>query len=594
MPVTRSIIVSLCVMATLAVAVSTAAAQAITEFNIPTANSKPGLIVTGSDGNLWFTETNTNKIGRITTGGQITEFSTGLTANAGPAGIVAGPDGNLWFTENTVGKIGVITTSGTITEYALPAGSNSQPLDITLGHDGNLWFVEQNANNIGMITTSGTVTEYTIPTSGSQPLSIRVGGNGVLWFAEAAGNKIGMITYAGAITEYANPDSSASLRFVAEGGDGNIYFTEANVDMVGSIIATNGGSNLLGTYNGEFSPPTNNGPGLGYIGQGPDGGVWFIENKANNIGRISLASTGSGTPIITEYPIPTANSTPTAVASGPDGNLWFTQQGSNQIGKLVPPVTTSPMLGAVLPSSRSVQVGGNVATAFATMINNGSTALTKCGIKSLTNFSSAFSFQTTDPTTNALTGTVNTTVGLNAGQSQSFLVAFTPNGPNVPTNVVLSFVCKGVDPAQPYVGLNTFLVSNSATPVPDIVALSATTMSDGIVHIPSISGSGAFAVATVNVGASATSIVATANTGVVTLPLNLSICQTNPSTGQCLSGPGSSAVASINANATQTFSIFATATGAITFSPAINRVFVQFADSNGVVRGSTSVAVRTP
>jgi len=36
----------------------------------------------------------------------VTEFSTGIDPSAGPAGITVGPDGNLWFTESTADKIG--------------------------------------------------------------------------------------------------------------------------------------------------------------------------------------------------------------------------------------------------------------------------------------------------------------------------------------------------------------------------------------------------------------------------------------------------------------------------------------------------------
>jgi virginiamycin B lyase len=40
-------------------------AGAITEFTIPTASSSPEGIVSGPDGNLWYTEHGGNKIGRI-------------------------------------------------------------------------------------------------------------------------------------------------------------------------------------------------------------------------------------------------------------------------------------------------------------------------------------------------------------------------------------------------------------------------------------------------------------------------------------------------------------------------------------------------
>src|SRR5436305_1635398 len=77
-----------------------APAVTINEF---TAGLSPGSfptdIAAGPDGNLWFTEQNGNRIGRITPGGTITEFAVGLSPGGVPIGITAGPDGNLWFTE---------------------------------------------------------------------------------------------------------------------------------------------------------------------------------------------------------------------------------------------------------------------------------------------------------------------------------------------------------------------------------------------------------------------------------------------------------------------------------------------------------------
>jgi len=49
-----------------------------------------------------------NKIGRVTTAGSFTEYAI-PTRGSGAAGIAAGPDGNLWFTEAMSNKIGRIT-----------------------------------------------------------------------------------------------------------------------------------------------------------------------------------------------------------------------------------------------------------------------------------------------------------------------------------------------------------------------------------------------------------------------------------------------------------------------------------------------------
>jgi len=36
--------------------------------------------------------------------------------------------------------------------------------------------------------------------------------------------------------------------------------------------------------------------------------------------------------VLTEFPIPTANSFPFCITTGPDGNLWFTESEPPQIG----------------------------------------------------------------------------------------------------------------------------------------------------------------------------------------------------------------------------------------------------------------------
>lgn len=251
----------------------------------------------------------------------------------------------------------------------------------------------------------------------------------------------------------------------------------------------------------------------------------------------------------------------------------------------------SSLVSAILPASRSVQLG-NAATAFATIINTASTTAPSCSIAPLGNVPVNFTYQTTNPTTNALTGTANTPIDIAAGAAQSFVVALAPTAALDPATVAFSFACGGASFAQPQTGVNTLLLSSSLTPVPDIVALAATASNDGILHIPGAAGAGAFAVASVDVGA-ASAITVSANSGGVTLPLALNLCQTNPTTGQCLAPPAPSTTTTISSGATPTFAIFGTASGAILFDPANNRIFVQFADPNGVVRGSTSVAVRT-
>jgi RHS repeat-associated protein len=295
-----------------------------TEYPLPTSGAIPEEITTGPDGNLWFGETTSNKIGRITTAGAITEFPI-PTSGGYPEDITAGPDGNLWFTEYRGNKIGRITAAGVFTEFPVPT-SNSFPFGITAGPDGNLWFTERFANQIAKITPVGVITELPVPTSGSQPTFITTGPDGSLWFSEGVGNKIGRITTGGVITEFPLPASGSEPDKITTGPDGNLWFTEASGNRIGRITT----AGLIT----EFLIPTSGSQPRG-IAPGPDGNLWFAENATDKIGRITT------TGVITEF---ATGLTPGSVEiiTGPDGNLWFTVEVGNGIVKASLGVFPSP------------------------------------------------------------------------------------------------------------------------------------------------------------------------------------------------------------------------------------------------------------
>jgi hypothetical protein len=247
------------------------------------------------------------------------------------------------------------------------------------------------------------------------------------------------------------------------------------------------------------------------------------------------------------------------------------------------------LVAAVLPSSRSVQVNAT-ATALGTVINTGQLSATACRITPLTSIPAVFHFQATDSRQHG--GPIDKPVDIPPGAPQDFVFSFTPTQAFEPTDVQLTFDCADSNPAAVTTGLNTLLLSASVTAVPDIVALAATMANDGIVNIPGANGTGAFAVATANVGSSG-GITASADTGAATLPVAVSLCQTDPGTGACLAAPSSTVSATIDAGATPTFGVFVTGGGTVPFDPAQNRVFVRFKDAGAVIRGATSVAVRT-
>lgn len=258
------------------------------------------------------------------------------------------------------------------------------------------------------------------------------------------------------------------------------------------------------------------------------------------------------------------------------------------LGLLAGPVAAgtaeAQLVAAVLPSSRSVQVG-TPATAFAAIINAGEATATACSVALASAIPATLGYQTTDALTNAPTGDPDTPVDIPGGQAQSFVLSLTPTAPIAPTDVAFTFDCTNTTPATVQPGINTLTLSASADPVPDIVALAATAGPPGVLVV---ANTGAFAVATINLGA-AGEVTVTPDIGAGALPLTLTICETEPGTGLCKAAPTPDVALPIGANATPTFGVFGAATADVPANPATNRVHVRFKQA-GVPRGATSVA----
>lgn len=288
--------------------------------------SDPEAITAGTDGNLWCTDGDkigkispkTGKMIEYNLPDTTVTSKTTVTSSddegsmwlLGADGvfyntIISGPDGNLWFTGDGIGKIS--PQNGKVTRYDIPT-ANANPVDIAVGADGNLWFTE-NHGKIGEIASkTGKVTEYPVPNPIAYLGTITAGPDGNLWFTEIMANKIGKISpYTGNVTEYNIPTFDGYPGGITAGPDGNVWFTKGyNIDKI---------SPATGVIT-EYSIPS--APALGPITVGPDGNLWFITGIG--IGKISPA-TGVITNLysISDEKYYTCNS----ITAGPDGNIWF-------------------------------------------------------------------------------------------------------------------------------------------------------------------------------------------------------------------------------------------------------------------------------
>jgi virginiamycin B lyase len=182
-------------------------------------------LAAGADGNVWATVPGKGKkdsgaIARITPAGQVTEF-TGLSGD--PQDIAIGWDGALWFTEPDADRIGRITPGGQISEF----GVASQPTALTAAFDGAVWFTAKHA--IGRIALDGTVSSVKV--RNPQPGAIALGPDGALWFAR--GNGIGRVTTLGVVSEVSTPSQRPTA--LTAGADGALWFADARHATLGRI-----------------------------------------------------------------------------------------------------------------------------------------------------------------------------------------------------------------------------------------------------------------------------------------------------------------------------------------------------------------------
>jgi streptogramin lyase len=380
-------------------------ALSVTSFPIPMVELvKPTGITTGPDGNLWFIESGSGRIGRMTPSGALSQFPVsalppadlppGAPPSQGPESIVAGPDGALWFT-GIPGEVGRITTSGDVSEFAVPsvpppsgssAGSPNSPAPltaITVGSDGALWFTGV-PGEVGRMTTSGVVTEFPVPAiptpAGSAPgtagspvtlQAIVTGPDGALWFTGVPG-EIGRMTRSGVVTEFPVPATPSAI---AAGPGGALWFTGVTGEV--SRITTSG---VVTEFAEPQVPPpagsppylTSYTPYLQSIIAGPDGNLWVTADLDGGNGQPSGIGRLTPSGVFTFFTVPGFFNSLLDLTAGPDGDVWFLEQEDGQtageraaLGEITPAgVTTLHPLPqeTTLDSSQGVPVNAGSIT----------------------------------------------------------------------------------------------------------------------------------------------------------------------------------------------------------------------------------------
>jgi virginiamycin B lyase len=265
-------------------------------------------MVNGPEGKLWFSGVRYGNpgdgvIGSVALDGQVHEFV--LPSEGLLEGIAVGPNGNLWFTQPETNQIGRISPNGDIERYALPV-PGAQPTAIVQGLDESMWYSQRGSSSVGRFKNEQTQ-DFALP-SGSQPDGIVVGPDGAIWVTETAASRIVRIVDGTPPQEFPLPDPTAHPEQITVGPDNALWFTENGAPAIGRITA-----------DGQVTEfPVRGKAGTSQISRGPGNVLWY-SNLRGKIGSITTKGRTARPEcplVICTYPI-------TALAEGSDGELWY-------------------------------------------------------------------------------------------------------------------------------------------------------------------------------------------------------------------------------------------------------------------------------
>lgn len=232
-----------------------------TEFSLPDGYSRPFSIKKGSDDSMWFwatkDDTSSRAYGKITADGEITMYDSPNNFTF-PVFHAVGSDGNLWFTESE-DVVGYVTPSGVLQTYNRPF--DSLPMSMTADQSGNLWFAERRSHKIGYIVPGQPIVTFNAA-SLSGPSGVIMGPDGKVWFLETFGNKIKSITPDGTITEIVDLaafgvspsgliiDPSDNKALVTMNSNGRVVKIDANGATTTYDLQQNDGIRMAATASG--------------------------------------------------------------------------------------------------------------------------------------------------------------------------------------------------------------------------------------------------------------------------------------------------------------------------------------------------------
>lgn len=273
------------------------------------------------------------------------------TPDSGLTDLATGKDGSLWFSEQKGYKVGRITTSGQISEWTIPRDDPDDtdfgPEELTVAQDGRVWVLSDahaSAFVIDPAAPGAPVGRFAVngdELGGRRGNDIAAAPDGTVWVTDSVGDGILRIAPDGrsADTRGGPPDCDFD-GVVAPGPDGRMWCADNSDGDALKRIELDGVSSV--------AVPIAPGFGVSSLAAGPGGTMWFGRNSAGSYafkpgdGAVGYVSPDGSA---REFPLGDRVA-PTSLAAGPDGAMWFGSAGFDQVvGRVTPAgaVTLAPL-----------------------------------------------------------------------------------------------------------------------------------------------------------------------------------------------------------------------------------------------------------
>jgi virginiamycin B lyase len=263
----------------------------------------PTALDIGPNGAVWFTIEFSDAIG-VFRNGKIDRISKG-SENLEPLGLAADGAGGAWYTDTPMRAISHISSDGTIQSFPL-----STPIvrlgRLAIAPAGAVWFGDITTASVTRLK-DGRFILHDVGSLGATPYGIAVDNTGTVWTTLQGADQLGWISIDGQVTALDVPTRNSGLGDISVDRSGAVWFLELRANKIGRFAE--------GRFT-EFVLPTPS-AGLTALAAAPDGSVWFTELSVGRLGRLRDGK-------VAEFRLPRAESRPFSVAVDAANNVWYT------------------------------------------------------------------------------------------------------------------------------------------------------------------------------------------------------------------------------------------------------------------------------